>query len=130
MFPYIAVAGVAALSLTSPASSEMLVSYTRSGGFAGVGETVVVHRDGTVTTGRGRTAEFTLDEARFRDLRQALDGVTTRTSSRRWCNIPDHFTYTLAHRGWRATRCHRLPEDWRPVVTRLEALLRSPARPR
>ncbi|WP_285497425.1 hypothetical protein [Actinomadura sp. NBRC 104425] len=105
----------------------MLVSYTRSGGFAGISETVVVHRDGTVTTGRGRAAEFTLGKARIRDLRQALDGVTTRTSSRRWCNIPDHFAYTLAYRGWRATRCHQLPEDWRPAVTRLEALIRSSA---
>ncbi|GAA4078654.1 hypothetical protein [Actinomadura miaoliensis] len=130
MFTYIAAAGVAALSLASPASSGMLVSYARSGGFAGVQETVVVHRDGTVTTGRGRTAEFTLDHAQIRDIRRTLDGVTTRTSSRRWCDIPDHFAYTLAYRDWRATRCHRLPEDWRPVVTRLDALLRSSARSR
>ncbi|GLW66098.1 hypothetical protein Arub01_43420 [Actinomadura rubrobrunea] len=127
MVIYIA-AAAAAFSLLPAASPDVLVSYQKSGGFAGVRETVVVHRDGRVVTGAGRTAEFTLDRADLARIRRAVGGVTTRTSSRRWCDVPDHFTYTLAARGWRATRCHRLPDDWRPAVTRLEALLRDSAR--
>ncbi|MFI0371157.1 hypothetical protein ACH35V_25115 [Actinomadura sp. 1N219] len=67
--------------------------------------------------------KITLDDAEMRGLRAALNGVVTTWSSAAGCDVADHFTYTLAYRGHRATRC-RLPSDWRAAVERLEALTR------
>ncbi|TDD28596.1 hypothetical protein E1287_32490 [Actinomadura sp. KC06] len=102
---------------------DVLVTYERTGGFAGIPEKVTVGVSGAaVVNGR----KITLDDAEMRGLRAALNGVVTTWSSTAGCDVADHFTYTLAYRGYRATRCW-LPSDWRAAVERLEALTRREA---
>lgn len=116
----LATATAAVLALGVPVMPEMLVTYEKTGGFAGVDRRITVHGNGTAVTEKRRIA---LSPDEFRALRRDLDGITTLRSSRVGCDIADHFTYTLTYRGHSATRC-RLPVDWRAPVARLEALLR------
>lgn len=103
------------LAFTGP---DVLVTYERSGGFAGIQERVTVDSRGTALVNGGKV---TLKDEEMRGLRHALKGVTTTRSSAEGCEVADHFTYTLTYRGHRTTRC-RLPLDWRAAVIRLEAL--------
>ncbi|NVI88614.1 hypothetical protein [Actinomadura sp. BRA 177] len=105
------------LAFTGP---DVLVTYERTGGFAGVQERVTVGNSGTALVNGKRVV---LADGEMRGLRDALDGVVTTESSDAGCQVADHFTYTLTYDGHRATRCW-LPSDWRAAVERLEALIR------
>ncbi len=100
------------------------IVFEKSGGFAGIHQTITVDRygraHGTTTT---TAADFQLTATEFRSLQRGLAYIRTWSSSSVGCDIPDHFTYTLGYRGRRATRCHELPADWRPAVTRFEELV-------
>ncbi|SNR90698.1 protealysin inhibitor emfourin [Actinomadura mexicana] len=97
---------------------DVLVTYERSGGFAGIHHKVTVDVSGTALVDDEKVA---LGAAEMRGLEDALGRVATTGSSSEGCQVADHFTYTLTYRGHRATRC-RLPSDWRDAVERLEAL--------
>lgn len=99
---------------------DVLVAYERSGGFAGIRQKVIVDGAGTALVGDAKVA---VGAEEMRGLRDALSRVVTTASSSEGCEVADHFTYTLAYRGHRATRCW-LPSDWRDAVERLEALAR------
>ena len=99
---------------------DVLVTYERTGGFAGIQERVTVGNSGKALVNGKRVA---LADDEMRGLRDALGGIVTTESSEAGCRVADHFTYTLAYGGHRATRC-RLPSDWRAAVQRLEALTR------
>ena len=103
------------MAFTGP---DVLVTYERSGGFAGIHRNVSVDASGTAVVDDRRTA---LRDGEMRDLRAALRRIVTTWSSPRGCEVADHFTYTLTYRGRRATRC-QVPSDWRAAVERLEAL--------
>ncbi|GAA1891355.1 hypothetical protein [Actinomadura bangladeshensis] len=105
------------LAFTGP---DVLVTYERTGGFAGIQERVAVENSGTALVNGKRVA---LADDEMRGLRDALGGIVTTGSSEAGCRVADHFTYTLAYDGHRATRCW-LPSDWRAAVERLEALTR------
>ncbi|WP_433473145.1 hypothetical protein ACQPZP_30410 [Spirillospora sp. CA-142024] len=105
------------LATTGP---DVLVTYERSGGFAGIHEKVTVDGTGTALV---NDEKVVLDDAQMRGLRRALRRVVTTESSPAGCQVADHFTYTLTYRGQSATRC-LLPSDWRAAVERLEALTR------
>ncbi|MEV8631795.1 hypothetical protein AB0395_09075 [Streptosporangium sp. NPDC051023] len=108
---------------TTGAPAAVIV-YEKSGGFAGIHETITIDRygkaHGTTTT---TSADFQLAPAEFRSLRRRLAYIRTWSSSTAGCDVPDHFTYTLGYRGRHATRCHNLPADWRPAITRFEELV-------
>lgn len=106
------------LAFTGP---DVLVTYERTGGFAGIQERVTVENSGTALVNGKRVA---LADDEMRGLRDALGGIVTTDSSEAGCRVADHFTYTLAYDGYRATRCW-LPSDWRAAVERLEALTRG-----
>ncbi|MFI0407702.1 hypothetical protein [Actinomadura sp. 3N508] len=99
---------------------DVLVTYERSGGFAGIQQRVTVDVSGTALV---NDKTIMLKDAEMRGLRAALNGIVTTWSSTAGCDVADHFTYTLDYRGHRATRCW-LPSDWRAAVKRLEALTR------
>ncbi|MFF4238324.1 hypothetical protein ACFYYL_20825 [Actinomadura geliboluensis] len=105
------------LAFTGP---DVLVTYERTGGFAGIQERVTVDNSGAALINGKKAA---LDDGEMRGLRDALSGIVTTDSSEAGCRVADHFTYTLTYRGNRATRCW-LPSDWRAAVERLEALTR------
>ncbi|MFG2088106.1 MULTISPECIES: hypothetical protein [unclassified Spirillospora] len=110
------------LAFTGP---DVLVTYERSGGFAGIRERVTVDAAGGAVVNGAKVA---LKEEEMRGLRDALGRVVTTTSSAAGCDVADHFTYTLTYRGHRTTRC-RVPCDWRAAVERLEALTARPEAP-
>ncbi|GAA2276125.1 hypothetical protein GCM10010402_35610 [Actinomadura luteofluorescens] len=97
---------------------DVLVTYERSGGFAGIHQKVTVDRSGTALVNDEKVA---VGAEEMRGLEDALSRVVTTGSSSAGCQVADHFTYTLTYRGHRATRCW-LPSDWRDAVERLEAL--------
>ncbi|TDD63154.1 hypothetical protein E1293_43405 [Actinomadura darangshiensis] len=99
---------------------DVLVTYERTGGFAGIREKVTVDVSGKALVNDEKVA---LDDREMRGLRDALGRVVTTESSSAGCRVADHFTYTLTYRGRSATRCW-LPSDWEDAVTRLEALTR------
>lgn len=103
------------LAFTGP---DVLVTYERSGGFAGIHQKVTVDVSGTALVD---DEKVTLGAEEMRGLNDALSRVVTTGSSSEGCQVADHFTYTLTYRGHRATRCW-LPSDWRDAVERLEAL--------
>ncbi|GAA2631506.1 hypothetical protein SMC26_22575 [Actinomadura fulvescens] len=106
-----------------PEQADVMVAYERTGGFAGVRERITVHDDGKTVVTSGKTTDFILTTDEYRRLRNALRSVTTTWSSAFGCDIPDHFTYALAHRDWQAVRCHRLPDDWQLAVAQLDELI-------
>ncbi|TDB92731.1 protealysin inhibitor emfourin [Actinomadura sp. 7K534] len=110
------------LAFTGP---DVLVTYERTGGIAGIRERVSVDAAGAASA-NGRNV--TLEAGEMRGLRDALGRVVTTRSSAAGCDVADHFTYTLTYRGHRTTRCE-VPCDWRTAVERLEALLERPAVP-
>lgn len=103
------------LAYTGP---DVLVTYERTGGFAGFDDRVTVDDSGAAVV---RDKKITLRDDEMRDLRAALGGIVTTRSSSAGCQVADHFTYTLTYRGHRTTRC-RVPSDWRAAVERLDAL--------
>ncbi|MEU8340731.1 hypothetical protein SAMN05443665_1007115 [Actinomadura meyerae] len=105
------------LAFTGP---DVLVTYQRTGGFAGIQEKVTVNNSGTALV-NGRN--LALDDGEMSGLRDALRRIVTTDSSAAGCQVADHFTYTLTYKGHRATRCW-LPSDWREAVERLDALAR------
>jgi hypothetical protein len=110
-----------------PEKARVLVLYERSGGSAGVRERITVDDEGWTVVTAGRTTEFSLTTDEYTDLLAALEGVTTTGSPASACDVPGHVTYALAFRGRSATRCHRLPADWRPAVARLDELIERSA---
>lgn len=102
------------------AGPDVLVTYERTGGFAGMRDRVTVWNSSAALVNGKRV---TLEGGEMRGLRGALDRVVTTESSQVGCRVADHFTYTLTYRGHPATRCW-LPDDWRAAVERLEALIR------
>ncbi|MFA1538707.1 hypothetical protein [Actinomadura monticuli] len=105
------------LAFTGP---DVLVTYERTGGFAGIRDNVTVWNSNSALV-NGKS--ITVKDGEMRGLRDALGRVVTTGSSQAGCRVADHFTYTLTYGGHRATRC-RLPDDWRAAVERLEALTR------
>ncbi|MER7131865.1 hypothetical protein [Streptosporangium saharense] len=108
----------------APEAPQRTVFYQKTGGFAGIRQTLVVDRYGQARGRSGNTVvTFRLTPAEFRFLLQGLSYIRTWSSSPVGCDVPDHFTYTLEHQGRHATRCHDLPADWRPAITRLDEVI-------
>jgi hypothetical protein len=99
--------------LTAPAASadartSALVGYSRTGGIAGLRDTLTVLRDGSVLSSRGN---FRLTPRRLKQLVATLDGARFATLQRRYSPdypVADGFTFRVTYRG-------------RPVVVEQEA---------
>ncbi|WP_345429382.1 hypothetical protein [Actinoallomurus vinaceus] len=106
----------------SPAGGPTLVTYTRTGGFAGFGDTVTVDAAGVARVS-SKPAEITLSAAELDGLRANLDRIRTWWSSPAGCDIADHIAYSITYGERRARRCHVVPRDWQPAVSQLDDLL-------
>ncbi|MFD0889416.1 hypothetical protein ACFQ08_33190 [Streptosporangium algeriense] len=107
-----------------PEDTRETISYQRTGGLAGIRQTLVVDRNGLARgTSAGTARTFRLTPAELGLLRRAVASIRTWSSSTAGCDIPDHFAYTLEYHGRRATRCHEPPADWRPAITRLDEVI-------
>ncbi|MFF5211880.1 hypothetical protein [Streptosporangium sp. NPDC000396] len=106
--------------------SAAMISYEKSGGFAGIRQSITIGQYGEAhVAAAATTADFQLTDEEFRSLRRRLGNVSTWSSSSAGCDVADHFTRTLSYRGRQATRCHELPSDWRSATTQLEGLIAS-----
>jgi hypothetical protein len=112
----------AATEPAAPAGEPTLVTYTRTGGFAGFSDTVTVDTAG-VARASSRPAEITLSAAELDGLRANLDRIRTWWSSPAGCDIADHIAYSITYGENRARRCHVVPRDWQPAVAQLDDLL-------
>ncbi|MEV5706754.1 hypothetical protein [Actinoallomurus sp. NPDC052274] len=113
-------------SIEAP-SEDPIVTYTRTGGFAGLHDTVTVDATGVAhISPEQATVALTPDE--LDGLRADLDRIRTWWSSPAGCDIADHLAYSITYGDRRARRCHVVPRDWRPAVARLDGL-RARVRP-
>lgn len=103
-----------------PETPGMLVTYERTGGFAGLHDRVTVDETGMAVI---KSTPVALTSAELRGLRRDLARITTMESSTAGCDIADHLTYTLIYRDRQATRC-QMPSDWRAAAARLDGLIR------
>ncbi|MFI6501945.1 hypothetical protein [Nonomuraea typhae] len=134
-FPIVAAAVVAAiLALAGNASAaqsanaaaagrKTLAVYEKTGGFAGVVDTVVVDDSGTAHVISRTSLDIQLTSTELRSLQAGLNRIRTWWPSTTGCNVPDHFRHSLSYQGRYASRCHTVPSDWQSAVDRFEALL-------
>ncbi|MEV5746615.1 hypothetical protein AB0L00_02260 [Actinoallomurus sp. NPDC052308] len=101
---------------------DPIVTYTRTGGFAGLHDTVTVDATGVAHISSGQ-ATISLSTEELDGLRADLDRIRTWWSSPAGCDIADHIAYSITYGDRRARRCHVVPGDWRPAVARLDGLL-------
>jgi hypothetical protein len=86
-----------AVQSTPSATSPVLVSYVRSGGFVGTRTSVVVRRDGRVVRSG---SSFRLGPRRLATLRQALVDARFRTLARVYGDpCCDKFAHVVAYGG-------------------------------
>lgn len=104
-------------------AQQTMVTYEKSGGFAGIDDRITVDGNGKAHVVSGTVADIQLTSAETRALRQGLDGIWTWWPSTAGCDIADHFTYSLAYRGRQTMRCHDVPRDWRSAVIQLDAVI-------
>ncbi|MEV0404512.1 hypothetical protein [Actinoallomurus sp. NPDC050550] len=112
----------AATEPAAPAGEPTLVTYTRTGGFAGFADTVTVDAAGVARTS-SRPTEITLSATELDGLRANLDRIQTWWSSPAGCDVADHIAYSIAYGEKRASRCHVVPRDWQPAISQLDDLL-------
>jgi hypothetical protein len=99
-----------------------VVTYTRTGGFAGFDDTVTVDGTGVAHISSPQT-EIILSAPELDGLRADLARIRTWWSSPAGCDLADHIAYSITYGDRRARRCHAVPRDWEPAVARLDGLL-------
>jgi hypothetical protein len=106
----------------APQGPETVVTYTRTGGYAGFDDTVTVDVTGVAHVS-SPPAEITLSAPELDGLRADLARIRTWRSSPAGCDVADHIAYSITYGDRRARRCHVVPRDWEPAVSRLDGLL-------
>jgi hypothetical protein len=116
----------------APASAhtKTLVTFHRSGGFAGFDDSVIVRRNRriTVRTRGGAARHKRLSKASMRKLRQALkDGRFDHPPpAGPPSGCADCFVYTIKYGGHRVQLSEdRVPDRMRPAIDRLSRLIGS-----
>jgi hypothetical protein len=137
--PLLAIAAVVAVAVTvvvstsgttpSPAAvNGTLVTFARTGGFAGVNDRVTVKRDRRVTVrSRGDAAKHTrLSRAAMQKLRRELDDAQIdHPPADSPPSCADCFVYTITYKGHRVQLTEDgIPERMQPAIQRLSRLIR------
>lgn len=99
-----------------------VVTYARTGGFAGFDDTVTVDVTGVAHVS-STPMEILLSAPELDGLRADLGRIRTWWSSPAGCDIADHIAYSLTYGDRRARRCQVVPRDWQPAISRLDGLL-------
>ena len=110
------------------AAHSTLVTFHRSGGFAGFDDRVTVKRDRRVTVrSRGAAARHTrLSKAAMRKLRRALEAARLDQPPPQGppSGCADCFVYSIAYGGHRVELSEdRVPDRMRPAINRLSRLI-------
>jgi hypothetical protein len=121
---------VAAACGPATASAKTLVSFTQSGGLAGMTETVSVTTTGHVVADtNGRDRSHRLQAATLRDLRELLSAARWDRASPGRSNCADCFEYVVRYHGHRAkyddSQTKQVPRSVRAVVAELQRIGRG-----
>jgi hypothetical protein len=112
------------------ASAKTLVSFSQSGGLAGVSTTVAVTTTGHVTVdGSGRDRSHRLRTATLRHLRQLLSAARWDRANPGTSHCADCFEYVVRYHGRRASyddsQAKQVPRSVRTVVAELVRISRG-----
>jgi hypothetical protein len=110
------------------ASSGYWLEYHRTGGFAGVDELLQINEDGTArVTRRGTTSEIRVDQAKMKELQQALDDAQFTTLNSRYMPAQagaDLFEYSITYAGHTVqTADTAVPAVLQPVIQILNTIV-------
>lgn len=126
----IVLSALASLALASPAAAKTLVSYSKTGGIAGISVSMTVSDGGSarVTASRmGAATRFALSSAALRGLRRALKDARFSTLKRRYVSrypVSDGITQVVRYAGRTVsvTDGAKPPERLRKLLSRLNGL--------
>jgi len=123
---------ITAGKLDTPSKAAVLVTYDRTGGFAGFDDHLVLQEDGRASVRRrGGEGEIALDEKRLAKVRVTLDGLDFSALRDEYRGEgADLFTYTIAAKG-RTITCmdSAVPPALEPVIRMLNQIVDNAAVP-
>jgi len=121
---------ITAGKLDTPSKAAVLVTYDRTGGFAGFDDHLVLQEDGRASVRRrGGEGEIALDEKRLAKVRNTLDGLDFSALRDEYRGEgADLFTYTIAAKG-RTITCmdSAVPPALEPVIRMLNQIVDNAA---
>ena len=123
---------VMAALAAAPASAgaKTLVSFTQSGGIAGISDSVTVTTTGhVVVDGHGTDRSHRLRAATLRELRKMLSEARWDRASPGSSRCADCFEYVVRYHGHRAkyddSQARKVPRSIREVVAELQRIKRG-----
>jgi hypothetical protein len=121
---------VALAAAPAAASAKTLVSFTQSGGIAGISDGVTVTTTGhVVVDGHGADRSHRLRAATLRDLREMLSEARWDRASPGPSRCADCFEYVVRYHGHRAkyddSQAKQVPRSVRAVVAELQRISRD-----
>jgi predicted secreted protein len=121
---------VALAAAPATASAKTLVSFTQSGGIAGITDAVTVTTTGhVVVDGHGRDRSHRLRAATLRDLRELLADARWDRANPGASRCADCFEYVVRYHGHRAryddSQAKQVPRSVRAVVAELQRIGRG-----
>ena len=118
-------------STTPSTGSDVLLEYSRTGGFAGMNDHVIIYTNGkAVYTGRNKTpVEFTVDQSTLNQLTDLLAKAQFTQLANEYLpkgTVNDAFTYVITYKGHSVrTQDTATPEILQPVITALDKLIQA-----
>ena len=121
---------VALAAAPASAGAKTLVSFTQSGGIAGINDTVSVTTTGhVVVDGHGADRSHRLRAATLRELRKMLSEARWDRASPGPSSCADCFEYVVRYHGRRAkyddSQAKKVPRSIREVVAELQRIKRG-----
>jgi len=121
---------LASLALASPAAAKTLVSYSKTGGIAGINVSMTVSDGGSARVTGSRTGaakRFSMSSRSLRALRRALKDARFSTLKRRYVSrypVSDAITQTVRYAGRTVSVSDggNPPERLRKLLSRLSGL--------
>ena len=121
---------VALAAAPAAASAKTLVSFTQSGGLAGISDSVTVTTTGhVVVDGHGADRSHPLRASTLRHLRELLADARWDRANPGSSSCVDCFEYVVRYRGHRAkyddSQARQVPRSVRAVVAELQRISRG-----
>jgi hypothetical protein len=121
---------VALAAAPAAASAKTLVSFTRSGGIAGIDDSVTVTTTGhVVVDGQGADRSHRLRAATLRDLRRMLSEARWDKANPGASRCADCFEYLVRYHGHRAryddSQAKQVSRSIRAIVAELQRIQRG-----
>jgi len=121
---------VALAAAPASAGAKTLVSFTQSGGIAGINDSITVTTTGyVVADGHAADRSHRLRAATLRDLRKMLSEARWDRASPGASSCADCFEYVVRYHGHRAkyddSQARKVPRSIREIVAELQRIKRG-----